>query len=160
MGVSHGTCSETIMKHFNSAVFSSINNKKENSKLLTKEKYLELLNEVKKSKLKAVGKKPADYRRLKRYDILKVGECEKLIYPISAESPNISFYVHAEELFGIIHQTHLLMSHGGRDRMLKELRTKYRNVTTEAVVLYLSLCEYCQKRSKTSRMAVMDYVIK
>lgn len=135
------------MEHFNTAVLNMLKMKKENCKILTKEKYVELLHKVKISKLKATGKQTIDYRRLKIYDVLKVGDSEKLIYPISKENPNVKFYVHTEELFYVIHEAHLVIGHGGRNRMMKELRAKYRNVTIEEVMIYLNLCEYCLKKN-------------
>lgn len=129
--------------------------KKGNNRILTKEKYNNLLEKVKKSKSKVTGKSPEDYQRLKRYDIIKVDECEKLIYPLNGESSNIRYYVHTEELFNIIHETHLSIGHGGRNRMMKELQKKYKNITCEEVMVYLNLCEYCQMKSKVSKKGIV-----
>lgn len=35
----------------------------------------------------------------------------------------ILYYAHTEELFDILHETHLKIEHGGRTRMEKELQT-------------------------------------
>lgn len=47
-----------------------------------------------------------------------------------------------------IHDAHLATGHGGRNRLVKEINNKYNNMTTEAVMLYLSLCEEFQKKAK------------
>ncbi|GFN88180.1 KRAB-A domain-containing protein 2 [Plakobranchus ocellatus] len=38
--------------------------------------------------------------------------------------------------------------HGGKGRMLKELKKKYVNISTKAVELFRSLCQECQKKRK------------
>ena len=40
-----------------------------------------------------------DYRRLKRFDVLKINDEEKLIVPLKQEERNIQYYVTNEELF-------------------------------------------------------------
>lgn len=77
---------------------------------------------------------------------MKVGNVEKLIFPVSKDSSNVRFYVYFEELFTIIHEVHLSIGHGGRNRMLKELQKKYKNITTEEIMIYLNLCESCKKK--------------
>lgn len=84
---------------------------------------------------------------MKRFDLIKVGDSEKLIYPVSDNSV-IKYYVTNEELFDIIHDVHFSIGHRGRNRMTKEIKKKFKNVTIEATMLYLNLCEICQKKSK------------
>lgn len=86
---------------------------------------------------------------------MKVGNVEKLIFPISKDTSNIRFYVYFEEIFTIIHETHLSIGRDGRNRMLKELQKKYKNITTEEVMIYLSLCEMCQKQSKIPKKGLV-----
>jgi hypothetical protein len=85
---------------------------------------------------------------LKRYDILNIGGEEKLTVPLSAEKTKILYYVTFDELFNVIHEAHIAVGHGGRNRMIKELNLKYKNVTVESIVTYLRLCEPCQKKTK------------
>lgn len=124
-----------------------VNRKDDNNFYITDEKYRELLNDVKQAKA-VERKKSVHYRRLKRYDIMTVGNEEKLIVPISSEKDDVVHYVRYEELFSIIHDTHINTGHGGRTRTLKEASRKYKNITTESVVIYLRLCEPCQKKQK------------
>lgn len=58
----------------------------------------------------------------------------------------VVYFVQYEDLFDILHTAHVAIGHGGRTRMLKELSRKYKNVTAEAVMTYLKLCELCQKK--------------
>ena len=50
--------------------------------------------------------------------------------------------------YNIISKAHIATSHGGRDRMLKHLRQKYPNITTDAVELFQSYCVVCQEKRK------------
>jgi len=65
---------------------------------------------------------------------------------------DVLYYVTVNELFEVIPSAHLAVGHGGRNRMMAVLKTKYCNVTTEAVMAYLGLCSNCQvKRSNPKR---------
>lgn len=127
-----------------------VNNKKENNFYITDAKYKSLINEVQDSKSVKV-KQTVHYRRLKRFDILKIGGEEKLISPVSADRDKILYYVSFDELFQIIHDAHIAVGHGGRTRILKEVSKKYKNVTVEAIVTYLKLCETCKRKQKLTK---------
>lgn len=47
-------------------------------------------------------KQPVHYRRLKRYDILKIGGEDKLIVSVSAGREEILYYIYFDELFYVI----------------------------------------------------------
>lgn len=46
-------------------------------------------------------------------------------------------------------------SHSGRKRLVKEINNKYNNITTEAIMLNLSLCEACQKKAKGKKQRIV-----
>ena len=58
------------------------------------------------------------------------------------------YYVSIEDTYDVVRRAHLSTGHGGRDRMLKELGKKYANVTRDALELYKSYCQECQKKRK------------
>ncbi|XP_012382176.2 KRAB-A domain-containing protein 2 [Dasypus novemcinctus] len=123
-----------------------VESKSYNSKVFSKEKYFQTIKEVKEAKEK--GKKSSrDYRRAAKYDVISVQGTEKLIETTHRERDRVRYYVHKEELFDILHDTHLKIGHGGRTRMLKELQGKYGNVTKEVIVLYLTLCKQCHQKN-------------
>ncbi|KAG8198915.1 hypothetical protein JTE90_015125 [Oedothorax gibbosus] len=130
---------------FMNALNTLLQEKANNTHLLTKEKYCAVVEEVKQAKVKP-RKETVDYRRLKKYDVVNINGQERLIAPLTLDSSVLLYYVHTEELFDIVHSTHLATGHRGRTRMEKELKAKYRNVTTEVIMLYLRLCEPCQKK--------------
>nr|XP_012312992.1 KRAB-A domain-containing protein 2 [Aotus nancymaae] len=128
------------------SVTKLVESKSYNSKVFSKEKYFQTIKEVKEAKEK--GKKSSrDYRRAAKYDVISVQGTEKLIEATHGERDRIRYYVHKEELFDILHDTHLRIGHGGRTRMLKELQGKYGNVTKEVIALYLTLCKQCHQKN-------------
>ena len=48
----------------------------------------------------------------------------------------------------IFKRAHMATGHGGPDRMQKQLQKKYANITKNALELYKSFCEECQKKRK------------
>lgn len=137
-----------------------IKTKKGNSGFLSRVKYRELLRKVRESKLKTSGKKPDDYQRLKRYDVTKVGDDDRLIFPASDAGSPVRFYVETEEIFDLINQAHLATGHGGRNRLLKELKKKYKNITCEEIMAYLNLCRTCRKKDKVAKKGAERGMIK
>jgi len=80
---------------------------------------------------------------------------EKLIVPVSNEGNDLKYHVFIEELFNIIHDTHLTIGHGGRNHMEYELNKKYKNITRESIMLYLNLCISCQKKGSTAKKGLV-----
>ncbi|XP_060882125.1 KRAB-A domain-containing protein 2-like [Metopolophium dirhodum] len=73
---------------------------------------------------------------------------------------DVLYYVTVDELFEVIHTAHLTVGHGGRNRTMAVLKTKYCNVTTEAVMGYLGLCSNCQvKQSNPKRGLVTKPIL-
>ena len=67
------------------------------------------------------------------------------------------YYVTVEEMFDILKISHITTGHGGRDRMLKEVKKKYANISVQIIELFKSLCIQCQKkrvRPKTTGVVV------
>ena len=81
-----------------------------------------------------------------RYEVLQCGDEEKIIRKRSDVNDNPEYFVHMDDMFDTIKRIHVSTGHGGRDKMLKELTTKYANVTREAVELFKSLCVECMKK--------------
>jgi hypothetical protein len=58
-------------------------------------------------------------------------------------------------LFEVIHTAHLAVRHGGINRMMAVLKTKYCNVTIEAVMAYLGLCSNCQAKQSNPKIVLV-----
>ncbi|KAK4320320.1 hypothetical protein Pmani_008826 [Petrolisthes manimaculis] len=100
---------------------------------------------------------------LKRYEVLRCGQVEKLIKKRDhVEEPPL-YYVPIEERFDIVRSSHIATGHGGRDRMLKEVKKKYANISVQTIELFKSLCTQCQKkriRPKTTGVVVRPILTK
>jgi len=72
---------------------------------------------------------------------------------------SVRYYVKNEELFDIIHSTHTAIGHGGRDRMMVELKLKYCNITKETIMIYLNLCSDCHKKSSNPKRGLVSKLI-
>lgn len=131
--------------------------REDNCSHFSQEKYSKIISEV--ISAKAKRSKALDYRRLKRFDVITISGKEKLIVPLQPGVTNIQYYVTNDELFNILSETHAKTGHGGRARMLKELQVKYKNITSEVVMLYINLCKSCQtKQSVPKKNIVMKPV--
>lgn len=130
-----------------------------NCALLTIEKYNEYIKKIKFVKNSSIKKTPYDYYMLRHYDVLEVDGTEKLIFPMSV-STSVKYYVSADELFEILFSTHTTLGHGGRDRMVHELGTRYKNITQQQIMIFLRLCETCeQKRSGCKKGVVVKPMV-
>lgn len=119
--------------------------KSNNCASLSKEKYESLIEEVSQAKSRK-PKQPRDYWLLKHYDVLSIDGKFKLIYPVY--NSNILFYVTNEELFTILQSHHSAIGHGGRDKMVKQLNTKFKNITYKQIQKFIDLCEPCLQKKK------------
>lgn len=146
---------DEMKKRFYETITVLIASKGKNNQLFTNDQYLSLIIKVKESKNKVTKKTPEDYQRLARYDVVKIGASEKLIIPVKNEGDPIMYYAHLNETFQIIHDCHISIGHGGRVRMMKELKLRYKNVTAELVTVYLNLCESCQKKKSLPKKGLV-----
>ena len=58
------------------------------------------------------------------------------------------YYVNVEDTYDVVRRAHFSTGHEGRDRMLKELGKNSFNVTQDALELFKSYCQECQKKRK------------
>ena len=130
---------EAVMKiKFYQKLNALIESKKDNNSFLSVEKYELLIQQINTLKHGNRKKEPKDYQLLKRYDVVQIGNVEQLIYPVAEGSTSIKYYVQIEDIFNVIHEAHVSIGHGGRNRMVKETGTKYKNITTECIMIYLN----------------------
>ncbi|CAG9787375.1 unnamed protein product [Diatraea saccharalis] len=116
------------------------------SQLYTKIEYLQLINLVRISRTKTKNKTPIDYHRCCNFDILREGDTDKLIVPLKDKVGPVRYFTYLEEMFDIIHDTHMSTKHGGRDKMRKLLQPQFKNITREIIMQYLNVCVVCRKK--------------
>lgn len=119
-----------------------------NSVLLSAEKMEALIGEVKQTKANETKKTPRSYWLLQHYDVVTCTGQEKLVYPVQEATKVIQYYCATENLFDILDKAHSDIGHGGRDRMITEVKSKYKNITRGLIELFLDLCEPCQGKKR------------
>ena len=70
-------------------------------------------------------KVPKDCQLSKWYDVVQIGQVLKLIFSLAEGNNSLKHYVQKEELVIIIHEAHVSIGHGGRNRMVKEIVQKH-----------------------------------
>src|ERR1700761_442066 len=80
-----------------------------------------------------------------RYEIFQFGDIEKLIKKrneANGEEQTV-YFAHIDELYDIVKRAHTSTGHGGRDKMMKTLSSKYVNITREVFsIIYFLLFSY------------------
>jgi hypothetical protein len=123
--------------------------------IMTRDAYNQLLTEVEEAK-SAVKKTPLQYRRLKRFDVLEIGEMKQLV----SRGETVKYSLPVEEICDVIEAAHLAVGHRGRDRLKIETSRKYVNVTTEMINIFVSMYETCQqKETKKNKTLVRKTIL-
>ena len=145
---------------FEQRLWELISKKKDRSLLLSDERYLEIVNETKvalQRKRDGLELSSKQYRRLKRYDLLTIGEKDKLVNKEHlGNQSGLIFYCATSEMYDIIHTAHLQIGHKREKAMENEIKNKYFNVTREVIHIYLDLCQSCalKKKAKSKGLVV------
>ena len=73
-------------------------------------------------------------------------ETVKLIYPVAEESFSIRYYLQKEDIFHVIHDAHLAIGHGGRNRMIKE--TQSIKTLQQKVSCFTEVCAFLASKNR------------
>lgn len=126
---------------------------------LTTEQYTNILNEVKNSMRKREFNEKLssqDYRRLNRFEIIKIGEKENLIAKRANDDvSSIRYYCKVSEVHGILEKAHRNTGHKKRLGMEKEIAKNYSNVHRSIIEEYLKLCAMCQLKKKSKQKGLV-----
>jgi hypothetical protein len=117
---------------------------------MTRDAYNQLLAEVEEAK-SAVKKTSLQYRRLKRFYVLEIGEMKTLV----SRGETVKSYLPVE-IYDVIEAAYLGVGRGGRDRLNMETARKYINVTTEMLNTFLSMCETCQQKKTKKKKGLVS----
>ncbi|XP_052752856.1 KRAB-A domain-containing protein 2 isoform X1 [Galleria mellonella] len=136
---------EVDREEFHRRIYDVYQRKHSNTFLLTPERYAQMIEQMK--YINTSGKKcPADYRRAKRFDVIETPRGERLFTTLKPGQKERLEFVTTNEMYDIIKEYHLKLNHGGRSRMMVALKKKYKNITTENVLVYLSMCIACKNK--------------
>ncbi|CAI6370762.1 unnamed protein product [Macrosiphum euphorbiae] len=130
----------TSREKFYEFFYKIVNEKNNNSVYLSAVKYNKIVSEIKNVRSSGIKSNKA-HRILKRYDLITIGEEDKLILPLLESNTNIVYYITNENIYDVLHDVHLSIGHGGKHRMNAEVKKKYKNITQEAVSIYLKFCQ-------------------
>lgn len=130
----------------------------DNSAYMDRETYSKFIQETKEAQNQK-SKTTRDFRRLKRFAVCTVNGEERLIVPLQGQQ-QMQFFVTTDQLYDVIAEAHLASEHKGRNVLMPMLQQKYKNVTKEAVQIYLELCPTCllKKRVKKRGLTVKPMV--
>lgn len=117
-----------------------------NSVLLAREKYNYLVARIKAAKT-TLKKTSSDYHRLKKFEVIRTPDGDKLFTLPTPGNKRRQMMVPMDEMYDIIKKYHIMLNHGGRTRMRDELKQKYKNITAESVLVYLSMCKSCKNKT-------------
>lgn len=140
---------------------AAVASKKNSPYLLTNEQYYQIIEEFHAANEKTSKKTTHEYALLGRYSIVKANDSEKLIEKQNGESKeNVHYVIPIEQMYDKLLELHLATGHGGRDRLIDEVKKKYCGITKEAVMIFISYCEECQlKRKKTRKGLVVKPIV-
>ena len=100
---------------------------------------------------RADGKKSKSnlqYHLISKFDLLEVGNDIQLIERRKSPDDPIILITPVENYYDILLETHLNTRHGGRDKMSKAVKQKYK-IPRPAIEIFISVCEVCStKRTK------------
>ncbi|XP_055838407.1 KRAB-A domain-containing protein 2-like [Episyrphus balteatus] len=152
----------TIKTEFEKQLNQLLSVRKERTLLMTDDRYNELIAETKEAiERRRCGLELSGlhYRRIRRFDIIKIDGDEKLVQRNENErdtSPSTKTMIHfckASDMFEAIHNAHLKIGHKKEKGMEFELKKMYCNITREVLAIYLKLCPTCALKRKYKEKA-------
>ncbi|XP_055854361.1 KRAB-A domain-containing protein 2-like [Episyrphus balteatus] len=129
-----------MKKKFNASMETILcRRKKVTNVMITKEEYFQIIERLKLPKVD---------RKYQNYDVINLDDGSFRLIVNKNDKPNAptKYYVHMDETFQIIYETHMKNGHCGRNRMEKEINTVYRNITREMIRNFLFLCYICEQK--------------
>ena len=124
-----------------------LKSKKDNAiipRLEKRESWIEIL-----LALGAASSKSIDYYNLKkRYEVLRVGEADRLIRKRKGDDWDFKFIIAFEEVHSAIEVAHSAVGHGGEKKTHAEAAKKYANLTMECCKFFIVFCIQCQEKKK------------
>ena len=102
---------------------SSLDDKNKNNTSLSAEKYRQQLNLylVKQARSNDGNKSVEQYNASKRFNVLSIGDVEKLVKERKTEDEPILYFTSKEELYSKIKEHHVQQGHGGINKMMAHI---------------------------------------
>ncbi|XP_063929970.1 uncharacterized protein LOC135142222 [Zophobas morio] len=103
---------------------------------LTQEKYNHLIRSV-------TTANPKTCSPPKNYNVKIVNGVQKLV-----TADRILFYIHDDELFKVLYNTHIKLEHATTCTMMTELKKTYTNIVRRDVAIFRKSCPICKRKSQ------------
>jgi hypothetical protein len=110
--------------------------------------YDSIISTIENAKNKSMQKKTNAYHLIKQYRVIDVLSQKLLIAKIETPDAPIVYYAYIEQLFKIIHETHLYIGHYGINATDLAIGAKFVNVPRELIAFYIENCGLCLKKKK------------
>lgn len=107
--------------------------------------YQRIIREVREANSK-IKKISLDYRRVKKYNIMTIGETTRLISKKKSARNEEIYFASSNEVFDILYDAHQATGHGGVHKMRDKLKNKWANISRTVTLLFLKNCETCVKK--------------
>ena len=120
-------------------------------KLYTKDKYFQIIEMLNRFKVSKTKKTAEEYYFMDQFDVITIGDSQRLIKKLTNSAQDIMVYVHLDEIFHILNAVHQTVGHGGIRKTLIEVKRLYENITFPCVRIFIDLCENCHKKNKSAR---------
>ncbi|RVE42516.1 hypothetical protein evm_012838 [Chilo suppressalis] len=117
-------------------------------KAWTSKRIIEVINDIKSSRVtKSSGQRRTamNYYWMNKYDIMTDGNEDCLILKRPKTDGSIIRILPREQYFDVLAEIHKSSGHGGRDKILYEIKNKY-YIPKKAVEIFVSLCPACESK--------------
>ncbi|XP_048000971.1 uncharacterized protein LOC125237817 isoform X3 [Leguminivora glycinivorella] len=145
------TSSQSFFERFESELTEyEIQHQGAQKKPWTAEKVSEVMNNIRKARATIRANQPRasmDYYWLSKYDIMKVGDEEFLIFKRKTLNDPIIRIIPRNEYFSYLDEIHKSCNHGGRDKMTQVIKSKY-YITKKAIEIYIAHCPTCTTKKQ------------
>lgn len=150
----------TVVNKFNNKVTNYYKNKTNTVKQpWTIAKISDAVSEMAASKVPGTKKNSKQYRLIKKYDIMEVGDSKYLIKKRKNHDEPIVQLVARENFFEILNTIHKNIGHGGRDKMMYALKDKY-YIPKPIVLIFYKLYNVCNlKKSQQHKNIVVKPIL-
>lgn len=112
-----------------------------NKKPWTQERIIEVMRDLKNIKV-SMKKKSVDYYWMNKYEVITTSSEEYLIAKKKHYSEPTVRIVPREHYYDLLSEIHLSSGHGGRDKMLQDIKSKF-YIPKKAVEIFVQLCPVC-----------------
>lgn len=124
----------------------------------TTQRITDVINDIKKARVTmscgGQNKTAMDYYWLKKYDIVETGNEESLIFKRLTVSDPTVYILPREQYFDVLMDIHKSCGHGGRDKILYNIKNKY-YIPKKAVELFASLCPICETKKNVPKKGIV-----